>query len=97
METIDLSFSQINTDGLLYLSGGLYFNRTLKNINVSGNIFEADGIEGLVSTLKDHKSIEKVDLGDNKKIDEKGINHLSEILKSKFSLSKLTLKRKSKE
>jgi Ran GTPase-activating protein (RanGAP) involved in mRNA processing and transport len=97
LETLDLSYTQINTDGLLYLSGGLYFNRNLKYINLSGNSFESDGIEGLVSTLKDHKSIEKVDIGNNSKIDEKSINFLSEILKSKFTLSKLTLKRKIKE
>jgi hypothetical protein len=51
----------------------------------------------LIQTLKDHKTLERVDLGDNKNIGENGMNMLAEILKTKFALSRLKIKRKNKE
>lgn len=45
--------------------------------------------------LKDHLSLERIDLGDNKNLGNNGVKALAEALKTRYTISKLVMTRKT--
>lgn len=76
---------------------GFANNRSLKDVDLVGNDFDKNGAVALVQALKDHKTLTRVDLGNNKKLGIGGITAMAEVLKSRFLVSKLVMTRTQKK
>ncbi|KAL0477403.1 plekstrin domain protein [Acrasis kona] len=94
LKKLGLSNNGIGSEGLtVFCEVGLIHNRTLEEIDLTGNEFDKNGADALVNALKDHKSITKVDCGNNSKLSADGITTLAQILKSRFLVSQLVMTR----
>ena len=78
---------------MLALCDSISNNKSLVDVDFVGNNFEKKGASALVDALKDHQSLTKIEIGDNPKLGESGIKTLSEVLKSRYSVSKLLMRR----
>lgn len=78
---------------MISLCVGLNHNRCLADLDLKSNCIDARGVASLSSLLKDHKTLSRVDLGNNPNLGITGITALSESLKSKFMISKLVMRR----
>jgi Ran GTPase-activating protein (RanGAP) involved in mRNA processing and transport len=94
LKKLGLSYNHIASGGLKTLcEEGLSSNRTLEELDLTGNDFDQKGAEALFNTLKDHKSLTKIDCGNNSKLQVDGITTLAQTLKSRFLVSELVMTR----
>ncbi|KAF0981341.1 hypothetical protein FDP41_012601 [Naegleria fowleri] len=96
LETLDLSFNSIGSDGLTRLCNeGIIYNRGLKDLSLHGNAFDNAGAKSLVKALIDHKTLKRVDCGENSQIGTEGIITLAQTLTTKYMVGKLVMRSKN--
>lgn len=93
IEKLYLAFNKIGSDGIIQLCQSLTHNRSIKDLDLHGNNFDKASPPSIVAMLKDHKSLTRLDLGSNIRLGSQGISQLSELLKSRFFVSKLVMTR----
>ncbi|KAL9656842.1 hypothetical protein ABK040_004376 [Willaertia magna] len=92
LEKLDLSFNKIGSVGLTTLCmEGLIFNRGLKDLSFRGNVFDVKGANSITKALIDHKTLKRIDCGDN---DTGCTAQLSSLLTTKYMVGKLVMKKK---
>jgi Ran GTPase-activating protein (RanGAP) involved in mRNA processing and transport len=69
LSLLDLSFCEINNLGIEYLTLGLSFHPSLKNLNLKGNLIISNGYISLFDCLKTMKSMKIIQLEDNGDLD----------------------------
>ena len=95
LQTLDLSFNSIGSDGLIRLcNDGIIYNRGLKDLSLHGNPFDNAGAKSLVKALIDHKTLKRVDIGNNEKIGVDGIGTIAQTLTTKYMVGNLVMRRK---
>jgi len=92
--TLGIANCNITSAGMDSLCYGCLVNKSLKELDLRGNLFDKEGAFALVTALKDHKSLVRVDIGENSQMGSDGITVLAQALKSKFLISKLVMTRK---
>jgi Ran GTPase-activating protein (RanGAP) involved in mRNA processing and transport len=91
---LGLSHCSITSAGMDALcKHGILLNKTLRDLDLRGNTFDKEGANALIVALKDHKSLVRVDCGDNLQLGVDGITVLAQTLKSRFLISKLVMTR----
>ena len=95
LATLDLSFNAIGSEGLIRLcNDGILYNRGLKDLSLHGNPFDNAGAKSLVKALIDHKTLKRVDIGNNEKIGVDGIGTIAQTLTTKYMIGNLVMRRK---
>jgi Ran GTPase-activating protein (RanGAP) involved in mRNA processing and transport len=65
LSILDLSFCQINNLGIEHLTCGLSHHPSLKNLNLKGNLFTANGYIAIFDCLRTMKSMKYINLEDS--------------------------------
>lgn len=91
-----LAKNDIGSEGLKKFCEDISTNRFLHDIDLKQNLIDSNGVTALVSMLKEHLSLERIDLGDNKNLGNNGVKALAEALKTRYTISKLVMTRKTK-
>lgn len=95
LETLDLSFNNIGSVGLTHLCNeGIIHNRGLKDLSLHGNPFDNLGAKSLVKALIDHKTLKRVDCGNNEAIGVDGIGTIAQTLTTKYMIGNLVMRTK---
>lgn len=95
LQRLGLSHNGIGDEGICALCDAISNNKSLIDIDFAGNCFEKLGASALVAALRDHQTIAHVDVSDNKRLagDGGGLTVMSETLKSRYSVTKMMVRR----
>ena len=87
---LDASFTKICDED--YISDCLKINKSLKELNMSGNIITSNGAKEIATAIRVNTTLEKLDLSCNR-ISNDGVSFISDGLKNNNSLQELNISR----
>ena len=87
---LDASFTKICDED--YISDYLKINKSLKELNMSGNMITSNGAKEIATAIRVNTTLKKLDLSCNK-ISDDGVGFISDGLKNNNSLQELNISR----
>ena len=87
---LDASFTKIRDED--YISDCLKINKSLKELNISGNMITSNGAKEIATAIRVNTTLKKLDLSCNK-ISDDGVGFISDGLKNNNSLQELNISR----
>ena len=89
--SIQLSFTQLESDAIRSFSDQLSHNRTLETLHVRNNSINDDGVIALAQSLKHNSTLSRLYLDQNPGITSACVQSLAELLLTNNTLSRLNL------